>query len=158
MLIIRCIVSTFADPSFCSGRRRERGAGGDRRPGGVPAAAGRMRVVPVLADYHDHGHQEAPAGEDSRAYPACSSACAASSSLLSLLSLTCQDAFDLANMSHQDCLACWQEILEIEQIMEDNMGMELTEDNIEKVLDEIRPYLVGESLVYVTAPAAFLAS
>ena len=38
-----------------------------------------------------------------------------------------------------------QEILEIEQLADDNQGMELTEDNIETVLDEIRPYLVGES-------------
>lgn len=27
--------------------------------------------------------------------------------------------------------------------MDENQGMELTEDNIETVLDEIRPYLVG---------------
>ena len=41
---------------------------------------------------------------------------------------------------------CWhaQEILEIEQLEEENQGMELTEDNVETVLDEIRPYLVGE--------------
>lgn len=37
-----------------------------------------------------------------------------------------------------------QEILEIEQIMDEDTGLELTEDNIETVLDEIRPYLVGE--------------
>ncbi|KAK9914918.1 hypothetical protein WJX75_002299 [Coccomyxa subellipsoidea] len=35
------------------------------------------------------------------------------------------------------------EILEIEQIMDEDTGLELTEDNIETVLDEIRPYLVG---------------
>ena len=37
-----------------------------------------------------------------------------------------------------------QEILEIEQIMDEEQGLELSEDNIETVLDEIRPYLVGE--------------
>lgn len=40
---------------------------------------------------------------------------------------------------------CLQEILEIEQIMDENQGLELTEGNIETVLDEIRPYLVGQS-------------
>ena len=39
-----------------------------------------------------------------------------------------------------------QEILEIEQLEEENQGMELTDDNVETVLDEIRPYLVGEHL------------
>ncbi len=37
-----------------------------------------------------------------------------------------------------------QEILEVEQIMEEQQGLQLTEANIELVLDEIRPYLVGE--------------
>ncbi|KAK9836613.1 hypothetical protein WJX74_004348 [Apatococcus lobatus] len=35
------------------------------------------------------------------------------------------------------------EILDIDQITDESMGLELTEDNIEDVLDEIRPYLVG---------------
>ncbi|CAK0782097.1 NifU-like protein 2, chloroplastic [Coccomyxa viridis] len=35
------------------------------------------------------------------------------------------------------------EILEIEQLMDEDQGLELTEGNIETVLDEIRPYLVG---------------
>lgn len=35
------------------------------------------------------------------------------------------------------------EILEVEQIMEEAQGLLLTEENIELVLDEIRPYLVG---------------
>ncbi|KAE8713819.1 NifU-like protein 1 [Hibiscus syriacus] len=35
------------------------------------------------------------------------------------------------------------EILEVEQIMDTETGLELNEENIEKVLDEIRPYLVG---------------
>ncbi|KAE8732409.1 NifU-like protein 3 [Hibiscus syriacus] len=35
------------------------------------------------------------------------------------------------------------EILEVEQIMDTETGLELNKDNIEKVLDEIRPYLVG---------------
>ncbi|CAL5221129.1 g3265 [Coccomyxa viridis] len=35
------------------------------------------------------------------------------------------------------------EILEIEQLMDESQGLELTEGNIETVLDEIRPYLVG---------------
>lgn len=34
--------------------------------------------------------------------------------------------------------------MDIEQIMDENMGLDLTEDNIEDVLDEIRPYLVGK--------------
>ena len=38
-----------------------------------------------------------------------------------------------------------REILDIEQITDESMGLELTEDNIDDVLDEIRPYLVGES-------------
>lgn len=40
-----------------------------------------------------------------------------------------------------------QEILEIEQLMDEDTGLELTEDNIETVLDEIRPYLVGELIL-----------
>lgn len=36
-----------------------------------------------------------------------------------------------------------QEIMNVEQIMDDNVGLELTDDNVETVLDEIRPYLVG---------------
>ncbi len=36
--------------------------------------------------------------------------------------------------------------MDIEQITDEAMGLELTEDNIEDVLDEIRPYLVGELL------------
>ncbi|KAK6248051.1 hypothetical protein QUC31_019616 [Theobroma cacao] len=35
------------------------------------------------------------------------------------------------------------EILEVEQIMDTETGLELNEENVEKVLDEIRPYLVG---------------
>ena len=34
--------------------------------------------------------------------------------------------------------------MEIEQLMDEDQGLELTEGNIETVLDEIRPYLVGE--------------
>lgn len=34
--------------------------------------------------------------------------------------------------------------MEIEQLMDESQGLELTEDNIETVLDEIRPYLVGK--------------
>ena len=34
--------------------------------------------------------------------------------------------------------------MEVEQIMEEDQSLPLTEENIEKVLDEIRPYLVGE--------------
>ena len=47
---------------------------------------------------------------------------------------------------------CLQEILEIEQIMDEQMGLELNEANLDSVLDEIRPYLVGalhEQQVYV---------
>ncbi|WVZ20145.1 hypothetical protein V8G54_007467 [Vigna mungo] len=35
------------------------------------------------------------------------------------------------------------EIMEVEQIMDTETGLELTEENVEKVLSEIRPYLVG---------------
>jgi len=35
------------------------------------------------------------------------------------------------------------EILEVEQVMDEQAGMELTDANVEQVLDEIRPYLVG---------------
>lgn len=35
------------------------------------------------------------------------------------------------------------DIVAVEPIMDEVMGLELTEENIEKVLDEIRPYLVG---------------
>lgn len=34
--------------------------------------------------------------------------------------------------------------MEIEQLMDEDQGLELTEGNIETVLDEIRPYLVGK--------------
>ena len=33
--------------------------------------------------------------------------------------------------------------MDVEQIMDEDTGLELTNDNIEKVLYEIRPYLVG---------------
>lgn len=33
--------------------------------------------------------------------------------------------------------------------MDEQKGLELTEDNLESVLDEIRPYLVGGSYPYV---------
>ncbi|XVF69984.1 hypothetical protein PTKIN_Ptkin11bG0124700 [Pterospermum kingtungense] len=35
------------------------------------------------------------------------------------------------------------EIMEVEQIMDTETGLELNGENVEKVLDEIRPYLVG---------------
>lgn len=35
------------------------------------------------------------------------------------------------------------EIIDVEQIMEDSAGLELTAENIDSVLGEIRPYLVG---------------
>lgn len=35
------------------------------------------------------------------------------------------------------------EVMEVEQVLEEDMGMELNEENIESVLDEIRPYLKG---------------
>ncbi|KAI7840619.1 hypothetical protein COHA_005641 [Chlorella ohadii] len=35
------------------------------------------------------------------------------------------------------------DILEVEQVMDENQGLELTSENIDTVLDEIRPYLVG---------------
>lgn len=35
------------------------------------------------------------------------------------------------------------EIMEVEQIMEEDQSLPLTDENVEKVLDEIRPYLVG---------------
>ena len=36
-----------------------------------------------------------------------------------------------------------QEILEVEQIMDEQTGLELTPENVDKVLGEIRPYLIG---------------
>ena len=45
--------------------------------------------------------------------------------------------------------------MEIEQLMDEDQGLELTEGNIETVLDEIRPYLVGElgyCSVYLMCP------
>jgi len=35
------------------------------------------------------------------------------------------------------------EILDVEQLMDEQVGMELTAENVDLVLDEIRPYLVG---------------
>lgn len=35
------------------------------------------------------------------------------------------------------------EIMEVMQVMDEQVGLDLTEDNVETVLDEIRPYLVG---------------
>ena len=35
------------------------------------------------------------------------------------------------------------QILEVEQVTEESMGLELTTENIETTLNEIRPYLVG---------------
>lgn len=36
-----------------------------------------------------------------------------------------------------------QEILEVEQVEDEAQGLELTAENVESVLDEIRPYLTG---------------
>lgn len=35
------------------------------------------------------------------------------------------------------------EIMDVEQLMDEQVGMELTTENVDQVLDEIRPYLVG---------------
>ncbi|KAL4419622.1 hypothetical protein ABPG77_008563 [Micractinium sp. CCAP 211/92] len=35
------------------------------------------------------------------------------------------------------------DIMDVEQVMDDNKGLELTAENVDTVLDEIRPYLVG---------------
>ena len=35
------------------------------------------------------------------------------------------------------------EIMDVEQVMDTETGLALTEENVEKVLDEIRPYLTG---------------
>mmetsp|Transcript_12265 Transcript_12265/g.31804 ORF Transcript_12265/g.31804 Transcript_12265/m.31804 type:complete len:104 (-) Transcript_12265:84-395(-) len=35
------------------------------------------------------------------------------------------------------------EILDVEQIMDEVEGLDLTEENVEAVLDELRPYLAG---------------
>lgn len=35
------------------------------------------------------------------------------------------------------------EILDVQQLEEQNLGLELTAENVDNVLDEIRPYLVG---------------
>lgn len=35
------------------------------------------------------------------------------------------------------------EIVAVEQVMDEETGLQLTEENVEKVLEEIRPYLVG---------------
>lgn len=37
----------------------------------------------------------------------------------------------------------FQEILEVEQIMDEQTGLELTAENVDTVLGEIRPYLIG---------------
>lgn len=50
-----------------------------------------------------------------------------------------------SSVAQADHCVC-REILDIEQITDESMGLELTEDNIDDVLDEIRPYLVGETL------------
>lgn len=38
--------------------------------------------------------------------------------------------------------------MEVEQIMEEDQSLPLTDENVEKVLDEIRPYLVGEHTTF----------
>ena len=35
------------------------------------------------------------------------------------------------------------EIMEVEEVISENVGLELSSENVEMVLDEIRPYLVG---------------
>ena len=35
------------------------------------------------------------------------------------------------------------EIMEVEEVISENVGLELNSENVEMVLDEIRPYLVG---------------
>ena len=42
--------------------------------------------------------------------------------------------------------------MDIEQIMDEDQGLQLTEENVEKVLDEIRPYLVGERFPAIPDP------
>ena len=36
-----------------------------------------------------------------------------------------------------------QEILDVEQLFDEQTGLELTHNNVETVLNEIRPYLIG---------------
>lgn len=35
------------------------------------------------------------------------------------------------------------EIMDVEEVIQENLGLELNNENVELVLDEIRPYLVG---------------
>ena len=35
------------------------------------------------------------------------------------------------------------EILDVEEVIQENVGLELNSENVETVLNEIRPYLVG---------------
>ena len=35
------------------------------------------------------------------------------------------------------------EILDVEEVMQENVGLELNSENVEIVLNEIRPYLIG---------------
>lgn len=35
------------------------------------------------------------------------------------------------------------EIMEVQQVMDEEVGLEMTPENVESVLDEIRPYLIG---------------
>eukprot|EP01026_Neomeris_dumetosa_P021814 TRINITY_DN1899_c0_g1_i4.p3 TRINITY_DN1899_c0_g1~~TRINITY_DN1899_c0_g1_i4.p3 ORF type:complete len:112 (+),score=21.18 TRINITY_DN1899_c0_g1_i4:40-336(+) len=35
------------------------------------------------------------------------------------------------------------EVLDVEQILDEEVGLELTNENVDTVLEEIRPYLVG---------------
>ena len=85
-----------------------------------------MWLLPVLSHNHDDGHQAKAAGVDPSA-PAL---------LLSLARLVMLPLLTWL-------AALLQEIMNVEQIMEENKGMDLTEENVESVLDEIRPYLVG---------------
>jgi len=55
-------------PPLPDGRRRQRRAGRGGRPGGQAQAQGRVRLVPVEPDDHDHGHQAAADGEDPGAF------------------------------------------------------------------------------------------
>ncbi len=96
-----------------------------------------MRLVPQLADHHDHGHQAAPHGEDPGA---CSAAHEDCSALLCAHHQESGEGRGQAGAVRQLPTPCapplahaLQEIVDVEQVTEEIKGLELTAENVETV-------------------------
>jgi len=94
-----------------------------------------VRFLPLFNDHNEDGHPEEAHGEDPGEFARWSR----------LFLLPPRTSFSDASRCLRASILSTveQEILEVEQLMDEITGLELNEENVESVLDEIRPYLVG---------------